>query len=286
MTDITPTQHSIDVGDTAIEYLLYDGPEPTILMLHATGFMPWLWHPIARELATDHRVLLPYFCDHRTADPNDGGLSWLQLARDIADFCDRLNIREPLMVGHSMGAAVITLAAGKFGVAAQKMVLFEPIYLPSQVYELPMKVEFHPLASKSIKRRNNWENKKEVREYLLSKPLFSRWDKEMLDMYLKFGFTDSDAGDVELVCHPAREAAMFMGGAIYDPWPILPQIICPVLVLEGEETDHRAIVDFKKAANLFPKGEHRRVKGAGHLIPMEQPAASTAIIKQFFDGIS
>lgn len=284
MTEIHPAQKFVDIEDTAIEYLLYDGSGPTILMLHATGFMPWLWHPIARELTANHRVIVPYFCDHRTADPNDGGLSWLQLARDIADFCDRLNIQEPLMVGHSMGAAVITLAVGKFGVAAQKMVLFEPIFLPSQFYNLPMKVEHHPLASKSIKRRNNWENKTEARDYLLTKPLFTNWDKEMLELYLNFGFTDSTAGEVELVCHPEREAAMFMGGASYDPWPILPQVACPVLVLEGEESDHRVIVDFKKAADLFPKGELRQVKGAGHLIPMEQPAVSTTIIKQFLDG--
>ncbi len=284
MTEIRPVQKTADLEDTAIKYLLYEGPEPAMVMLHATGFMPWMWHPIARKLAGSHRIIVPYFCDHRYSDPREGGLSWLQLARDIADLCEILGIASPLLVGHSMGAAVVTLAAGKFGVAAQKMILFEPIFLPSELYSLPLEVEQHPLASKSIKRRNGWEDREAARAYLKSKPLFARWDEEMLDLYLNFGFTDTDQGEITLVCHPEREAAMFMGSMSYDPWPVLPEVPCPVLVLEGAETDHRGIVKFQKAAEMFPQGEHRKVEGAGHLIPMEQPAAATAIIKEFFDG--
>ena len=284
MTDRKPVQKTVDLGDTEIQYLAYDGRGPALLFLHATGFMPWIWHPIARQFAGDHRVIIPYFCDHRHADPHQGGLSWLQIAKDLARFCERLDIRSPQMVGHSMGGAVITLAVGKFGVKADKMVLFEPIFLPAQLYNMPMRVEDHPLAGKSIKRRNSWDDRRSAREYLRSKPLFARWDDEMLDMYLHYGFTDTDNGGITLTCHPEREASLFMGSTAYDPWPLMPQIGCPVLILEGELSENRAFINLQQAAESFPRGRYRLIEGAGHLIPMEKPADSSRLIRSFIDN--
>ncbi len=281
MPDNKPVQQTVDIGETALEYLLYDGSGPDMIFLHATGFMPWIWHPIAREFAADHRVIVPYFCDHRQADPDQGGLSWLLIAEDLARFCDRLKVSAPVMVGHSMGGAVITLAAGKFNVRPEKMILFEPIFLPSQLYNLQIRVEDHPLAGKSIKRRNAWEDRRAARDYLKSKALFARWDDEMLDMYLNFGFTEADNGGITLACHPQREASLFMGSMAYDPWPIMSGIKCPVLVLEGENSENKGFINFRQAAERFPRGEFLQVKNAGHLIPMEKPAESVQLIRDF-----
>ena len=283
MTDNKPVQKSVDIGDTTIEYLVYDGRGPAMVFLHATGFMPWIWHPIAREFAGDHRVIIPYFCDHRHTDPHQGGLSWLQIAEDLSRFCEKLDIQSPRMVGHSMGGAVITLTVGKFGVPAEKIILFEPIFLPSQLYRLQMRVEDHPLAGKSIKRKNAWEDRRAARDYLKSKALFARWDDEMLDMYLNYGFTESDQGGITLACHPEREASLFMGSMVYDPWPLMPQIRCPALILEGELSENRAFIDLRKAADSFPQGRYQLVPQAGHLIPMEKPKESIGWIKHFFN---
>ncbi|MFP4445824.1 MAG: alpha/beta fold hydrolase [Desulfosudaceae bacterium] len=283
MTSDKPVQLSVDIGDTEIEYLLYESSGPTIVFLHATGFMPWIWHPIAREFAGQARVVIPYFCDHRVFDPARGGLSWYQLGQDLARFCETLDINAPLMVGHSMGGAVITLAVGEFGVAAEKMILFEPIFLPSQLYHLDMRVEDHPLAGKSIKRRNTWEDRQEARDYLRSKPLFARWDEEMLDMYLHYGFLNTEAGGLTLACHPEREASLFMGSMAYDPWPVMPRVTCPVLILEGENSENRSFINLPVAAETFPQGAHELVPDSGHLIPMEKPAESIARIKTFFN---
>ncbi|RLC33903.1 MAG: alpha/beta hydrolase [Deltaproteobacteria bacterium] len=282
-TGIKPVLQTKDVGDTSIQYLFYDGRGPALVFLHATGFMPWIWHPIAREFAGDYQVIVPYFCDHRHADPHKGGLSWLQIAEDLARFCKQLDIQAPTMISHSMGGAVITLAAGKFGLAADRMILFEPIFLPSQLYNLQINVEDHPLAGKAIKRRNFWEDLESAREYLKSKPLFSRWDQEMLEMYLTYGFKDAKGRGVTLVCHPEREASLFMGSMSYDPWPLIPHIECPVLVLEGELSENRNLIDFRKAANTFPNGGYRIVEGTGHLIPMENPAKTTRLIRDFIN---
>jgi len=280
---VTPDQKSVDIGNSEIPYLCYDSDGPPLIFLHATGFLPWLWHPLARELADSFKIISPYFCDHREVDPEQGGVSWLELAQDLTRFCKTLNINNPYMIGHSMGGAVMAIAGGYWGLNIHKMILIEPILLPQEFYTFRIQVEDHPLASKSINRRNSWKDPAEAKAYLKSKSLFRHWDDEMLNIYVQHGMVQSESGELELACHPRKEAALFMGSTGYDPWPILSKVTCPVLVLEGEKTENKGIIDFKKAAEAFPAGKYEIVKSAGHLIPMEKPGETLAIIRSFFN---
>jgi len=273
------------IGDVDLSYLEYNGDKDTLIFLHATGFLPWLWHPIAREMGPSRRVIAPYFCDHRHTEPEEGGLDWLIIARDFAEFCKGLGIKRPCLIGHSMGATVLTLAAAMFGIDPKGMILIEPIFLPQDFYKMQITVEQHPLASRSIKRRDSWEDSKEASQYLKSKSLFSRWDDEMIDLYIRYGMKPTDTGGLQLTCSPRKEASLFMGGMTYDPWPLIPEVNCPVLVLEGSESENRQIIDLEKASSMFSRGTYRLIRGAGHLIPMEKPHAVTEIIKGFFSGL-
>lgn len=271
-----------DIGDADLTYLLYDGPGPTVIMLHATGFLPWLWHPIARLLLPDCRVIAPYFCDHRESDPDKGGMNWMILARDFASFCKSLNIQNPCLMGHSMGATVITIATACCGLTPAGMILIEPIFLPQNLYGDHIQTQDHPLAAKSIHRRNTWQDEMEAMAYLQSKSLFSKWDAEMLSLYVQFGMKPSETNGLELACSPRHEASLFVGSLRHDPWPLLSDVHCPVLVLEGEHSENQSIIDLKKAVSLFPEATYRIIRNAGHLIPMEKPGEIAAIIRDFF----
>jgi pimeloyl-ACP methyl ester carboxylesterase len=205
------------------------------------------------------------------------------LAEDLCRLCEALKIDDPLIAGHSMGATVATLANALYKNTAQKMILIEPIFLPEEFYNIQLSVEQHPLASKSIKRRNFWENRDEVLRDLKSKPFFQSWDDEILDIYLKYGMMETDTGGLQLTCSPQREASLFMGGMQYDPWPLLSKISCPVLLLEGELSENRSYIDLKKASETFPNGTYQLVHGAGHLVPMEKPKEILEIIRGFFE---
>jgi pimeloyl-ACP methyl ester carboxylesterase len=243
--------------------------------------MPWLWHPLARELAGSYRIFSPYFCDHRETDPENGGLGWMTLAEDLSRFCEGLNLEKPFLVGHSMGATVSMMANATDGLPAAGMVLIEPILLPSEFYQLHISVEQHPFAAKAIRRTNFWRDRDEANAYLHSRALFEGWDEEVLGLYLRYGITGEDGG-LRLTCSPRREAALFMGGVQYDPWPLLPRISCPVLILEGEKSYNRELIDQSRISSLIPNCTHHQVEGAGHLLPMEKPREATHLIGEFF----
>lgn len=284
MDEIKPIEKLVEIEDTQVSYLHYDTPGPPVILIHATGFLHWLWHPIARGLSRDFQVFAPYFCDYRCADPDAGGLSWRSMALDLVEFCRKLDISSPFMVGHSMGGAIMTIACGRFGLSAGKMVLIEPILLPRELYQVKIRVEDHPLAGKSIRRKNGWANDAEVRAYLKSKPLFAAWDEEILDLYVAHGMVPSPEGGIELACHPRQEAALFMGSMAYDPWPYVPQVTCPVLVMEGEKSENKGFINYQEVAKCFPQGRYQSVADSGHLVPMEKPGTVLSIIQSFFEN--
>jgi pimeloyl-ACP methyl ester carboxylesterase len=279
---LTPELRTENLGDVDLPYLSYDGGESPLIFLHATGFLAALWHPVARALAPTYRIIAPNIVDYRRADPEKGGLSWITIARDIAAFCEKTRIRKPYLAGHSMGGTVLTLAAALYGLSPKAMVLIEPIFLPPEFYRLRMKLEDHPLASKAVRRKNHWQDASEAMEYLKSRTLFEKWDEEVLKLYVDHGMTENEQGGLRLVCSPRTEAALFMGGVQFDPWPYLPKVKCPVLIVEGEKTENKHFVDIQKAVAAFPDASYRMVPATGHLIPMERPAKTAAIINEYF----
>jgi len=282
---VKPILMTQDVGSAHLPYLLYDGRGPALVLLHATGFSPWLWHPIARELYPSYKIIAPYMCDYRIEDPEKGGLGWAKIARDVAALLGSIGIGDAFLVGHSMGATICTIANVACGVKAKGMVLIEPILLPDDFYRVKITVKDHPLASLAIKRRNYWKNETEAMNYLRSRELFKKWNDEMLELYVAYGMEPKEGGGLQLVCKPEMEAGLFMGGAQYNPWPLLPEVSCPVLVIEGEYSDTKNFVDFKRIASTLKKGTHAVVKDAGHLIPMEQPQVIAEVINDFVKNI-
>ena len=275
-----------DVGGAELPFLFYTGGPRQMLFTHATGFLPWLWHPIIENFVPEHSVWAPYICNYRSCDPHEGGLAWNVVAEDLAALCRAQKIEDHLMVGHSMGATVSAMAVGMYGVKPRAMVLIEPIFLPEQFYEMTPSLEAHPLASKSIKRINHWNSEEEAMSYLKSRSFFSSWDPEILHLYKQFGMEKMTQGDMRLTCTPESEAAMFMGGWCCNPWPLLEKISCPVLVIEGGKSTNIGLVDIQRAVSMLPQGKYESVADAGHLIPMEKPAEITRIVKDFFSTIA
>jgi len=279
-----PQTLSIDIGDVELPYIYYHGHGRAVVMLHATGFLPWLWHPIASALAGDYRLIAPYFCDYRESDPASG-LSWTKLAADLSQMCERLNMASPLLVGHSMGASVMTIAQAAHGLGAAGMILIEPIFLPQEHYQRRIRVEDHPMASRSIRRRNFWQDASAAKAYLRSKEMFKNWDEEFLDLYIRHGMVEQSTGGLKLTCSPERETSIFMGEMKYNPWPLLPKISCPTLVIEGAKSVNRHLIDLKSAAAELPHGSYRLIADAGHLIPMEKPKETIQIITDFLRSL-
>ena len=224
---LTPQICKQDIGDAELSYLLYEGEGPPLIFLHATGFLPWLWHPLARELASAYRIVAPSFCEHRETDPEDGGLSWVTLAEDTVRLCNALQLKKPFLVGHSMGATVHLIAHTLYGLEAAGMILIEPILLPAEFYRGRMSVDEHPFAAKAIRRTNFWHHRDEAMAYLRSRSLFQGWDEEMLELYIRYGMTGGKTADFSSPAVPSGKRPSSWGEGSTIPGPFFPKSPVP-----------------------------------------------------------
>ena len=104
----------------------------------------------------------------------------------------------------------------------------------------------------------------------------------MTGLYIAYGMMPDESGGLKLRCSPLGEAQIFMGGNMFNPWPIIKGITCPVLLVEGEKSENRPFINLKDISERYPHGSYMEVKGAGHLIPMELPGKVSEIISGFF----
>ncbi|XVV07346.1 alpha/beta fold hydrolase [Actinosynnema sp. CA-248983] len=108
------------------------GPEggPTVLLAHGFGCDQNMWRLVVPELAQRCRVVL---FDHTGAGRSDPS-AWTAeryadldgYAEDVLDICHALDLRDVVLVGHSVSAMIAVLAANREPDRFAKLVLLTP----------------------------------------------------------------------------------------------------------------------------------------------------------------
>ena len=101
----------VQVGPTLVAYRRWGRRGSPIVLLGGAAEPAWVWHAVGPRLAAGgHRVfaldLPPFGYTQRNVEPSLHG--WLPL---LHGFEQRLGIRRPLLVGHSLGAGVAAAEA-------------------------------------------------------------------------------------------------------------------------------------------------------------------------------
>jgi 3-oxoadipate enol-lactonase len=87
--------------------------EPLVL-LHPLALSGAVWHPLATELADRFQVLAPDLRGHGESSWDGKPFTVEDLARDVADTLDALEVPTANLLGMSMGGGVAVTFAGLF----------------------------------------------------------------------------------------------------------------------------------------------------------------------------
>ena len=267
---------------------------PPLILLHATGFLARLWQPVAEKLATRFDVYALDMRGHgdsdkpapgsRSEEPGvgDGPYHWRNLVADLRGFCDGLALRGVSIVGHSSGGAAAAYLAATHPEYVSRLALFEPIILP--VDFAPPEDRRNDLAEAARKRRMVWSNAGEIVEAYRTRPVFERWQSDVLRLYAEHGTFRREDGQIELKCPGEVEAAFFDHSRSLDTWDRLPDIRCPTLVMWGELTHGPFPALMAQVAERIPTAKTSTILDAGHLAPMERPDAIAEEILTFMEN--
>jgi pimeloyl-ACP methyl ester carboxylesterase len=231
---------SDDVG-VAVHH--FGGTGTPLLLSHATGFHGWCYRPLALRLADRFDAWAIDYRGHGSSTQPAGWqgepLDWRGCGDDAIAALEAIDPPAPVVAfGHSMGAAVLLMAARRRPELFERLVLFEPIVYPP--LPEPIDPETITLVIGARRRRNRFDSYEQAHANFAGKPPMGWFEPDVLRCYVDHGLRpvadpDGDAGadGVELCCSGPFEAATFSGSITNGVWDLLPGIATPTLVLAG-----------------------------------------------------
>ena len=100
------THATIDTGDGGRLHVVERGSGPPIVLLHGVTLSAVTWHYQLVDLADRFRVIAVDHRGHGSSEAGADGYAPARLAEDVADALVALDVRDAVVVGHSMGGMV------------------------------------------------------------------------------------------------------------------------------------------------------------------------------------
>jgi pimeloyl-ACP methyl ester carboxylesterase len=190
-----------------------------------------------------------------------------------------------VLVGHSLGGLLGLMLAERDPAALRSLVLLDSPLVAGWRAALLWGGKRSGLAwrvapaAAARRRRERWPDLDAVREHFAAKPVFARWDPEMLADYAA-NATEASDGQRVLRFRRDVEARIYatlphgLGRLLRRPPPL------PIGFIGG--TASRELQLAGTAATRRLVGEHLRWIDGTHLFPFEQPQRTAELIEQLW----
>ncbi len=264
----------------------YQAQQPTLILVHATGFHGRCWDQVIHRLKDRHVIAV----DQRGhgASEQKSFSNWSVFGEDLAALLTELKVSGVEAVGHSMGGHASVAAAAQDSSLFSKLLLIDPVILDPSFY--PMWDEqvlngepTHPAA----RRRSQFSSREDMFNRYRERLPFSLFTEAAMRDYCRHGLVDNAEG-VRLACDPVHEARIY--DSVCSNQSILElvkTVTIPVTVARSmQPTKPEDIMDFrysptwKQLAKQFPNGEDRLFEHLTHFMPMQDPDQVAQLIRE------
>lgn len=267
-----------------------------VMFLHATGFNAVTYESILEPLGGQmHAAALDMRGHGRSKLPaNPRRLkSWNKFRDDVIQVLEKTSPDGAVLGGHSMGATVALLVAGKRPDLVRGLVLVDPVLMRrsvSRAYNFPifnMFIQKNAMSKQALKRRREFASPGEAADSLRGRGAFKTWRSPFLDDYVVDGVLRQDNGKYELSCTPEWESAVFDAHR-YRPWAALRRLRkkrIPIIILQADrESTSPADIDQRVHA-IRPDAAITKVPGTTHFVPMERPYVVRDALKMLYEAM-
>jgi len=229
--------------------------QPMIILHGLFGFSD-NWQTHAKKFAEYYRVILVDLRNHGHSDWSDA-FSYDLMVDDLKELCHDLNLKNILMIGHSMGGKVAILFAQKHKELLDKLVVVDigikaypmhhqHILAGMHAIDLP-KIQLRKEAEEILKQYIDSDG---VRQFLL-KNLYWK-DKGQLAWRMNLKVLEREMENI-LSSLPEKE------------------VMLPTLFIRGELSNYILDEDIEQLEDQFPDSEIITIKDAGHWVHAESP---------------
>ncbi|MCB0034337.1 MAG: alpha/beta hydrolase [Anaerolineales bacterium] len=121
------TDGDVDVDGVRIHYTRTGGEKPPFVLVHGFSDDGLCWTPVAEVLQADYDVVMMDAGGHgRSAAPESGGYDSRSQAHDVQTVIETLQLSNPLILGHSMGAVTTMILAAVYPNTPRAILLEDP----------------------------------------------------------------------------------------------------------------------------------------------------------------
>jgi pimeloyl-ACP methyl ester carboxylesterase len=249
-----------------------DASTPVLLFAHATGLCGNVWAPMAAYLSNRYRCVALDIRGHGNSALPEGGASlvWSALADDVEAAVDEISRSgAPIHgIGHSMGGAVLALAASRRP-AFRSLWLYEPVIVPPG--GLTSNDGPNPMADGAARRRERFGSWQEAYDNFAAKEPLRQLHPDALRAYVDGGFVLEPDHSVVLRCHPTTEAEVFRQALVSGAWEVVSNLDLPVAIVAGRTAPFGPVEFAVTVAQALPKGTLIERRHLGHFGPLENP---------------
>lgn len=258
-------------------YYEIHGSGPTLVLIAGLGYGCWYWGKIAAELKDDFQVVI---FDNRGAGQSsqpDGPYSVPMLAADTAGLLDALDLKESIILGHSLG-----------GFIAQELVVSRPdlvgkLILASTNHGGMKVIPITPEALAVMMDREGDPVELVKRGIdIACAPGFMEKNPLVVQELVEYRFTNP----VPAAQYQAQVAAG-AGTAAYTDDQVdqrLGAVKVPTLILSGEFDRVVPPGNADLMAGKIPDSKVVIIPNTGHMFPIEDPQTAAREIKDFLSA--
>ena len=277
-----PVERRVQANGVELAYFERDGSEPLVLFAHATGFHARCWDAVAE--AIDERSIAVDLRGHGRSEKPEPPYPWGDVADDVAAFCEALDVRGAIGVGHSKGGAAVAVAEALRPGTFSALLLVDPVLMKPSLYEREPAFEAEHFVAR---RRNEWASPEEMIERFADRDPFRRWEPRVLRDYCEHGLLPSPDGEgYVLACPPTVEAAVYAGNRAWNPYPLLRELDLPIRILRAPpptpEQEWSMLVSptWPGLVGELRNAEEIVLEEHSHFIPMEAPGLVATHIEE------
>jgi pimeloyl-ACP methyl ester carboxylesterase len=262
-------------------YLRWGPPEgDAVVLLHGLMNNARYWEHIAWRLQPEYTVFAPDLRGHGETEHAPGGYLVWAFAMDLREFVEQLDLEAFDLVAHSIGSRVAMAYARDHSHRLKHLVLAD------------MGPQMADAGARGI-RKSTGESRKapgfpteaEALEYFAG--LYPGAPADFLRRQLAASLTlDEASGHLVFRFDPAIHQATGRAALVEIPflWESLEHITCPTLVIRAEKSKVLSREIAEEMVRRLPRARFVEIPDAGHQVPLHQPDAFVAAVKEFLAG--
>ncbi|GAB3975479.1 alpha/beta hydrolase [Actinoallomurus acanthiterrae] len=260
LADVPALSRWVRSGSVRLHALDYGGEGVPLVVLPGITSPAISMDFVAREL-TD--LVRPIVLDVRGRGLSDDGASYTleDYAADVEAVVQGLDLRRPLLLGHSMGARIVAVTAARSAVPLRGTVLVDPPM--SGPARGPYPTTLAAFRSQLDQARRGTD----ADEVALSWPRWPRREQELRARWLA-----SCGAEAIAATHRGFETEDF-----FDTWPAVP---APAVLLYGAQSPVVTRAGAAEAARANPAARLVEIPDAGHMVFWDNPGAALAALRE------